>query len=67
MSVLVTVGFFAMLYLVLNKEVPDGSRDLTNILLGQLGGAFAAVCAYWVGSSAGSAAKDHIIRQIAGK
>ena len=57
-STIVTFGFFAMLYLVLQREIPAGSRDLANIMLGYLGGSFTAVVGYWVGSSIGSARKD---------
>jgi hypothetical protein len=61
-SALITIGFFVMLYLVIRKEIPEGSRDLANIMLGSLGTSFTAVVAYWVGSSAGSAAKDAVLR-----
>lgn len=64
-SVLITTGFFVMLYLVIRKEIPEGSRELANILLGSLGASFGAVVSYWVGSSAGSAAKDATLRQVA--
>lgn len=61
-STIVTFGFFAMLYLVLQREIPAGSRDLANIMLGYLGGSFTAVVGYWVGSSIGSARKDAALR-----
>jgi hypothetical protein len=57
-STIVTFGFFLMLYMVLQREIPAGSRDLANIMLGYLGGSFTAVVGYWVGSSIGSARKD---------
>lgn len=61
-STIITVGFFVMLYLVIRKEIPDGSRELANIMLGSLGASFTAVISYWVGSSAGSASKDATLR-----
>ena len=61
-SVLITVGFFLMLYLVIRREIPEGSRELANIMLGSLGASFTAVVSYWVGSSAGSASKDAALR-----
>ena len=64
-STIITVGFFVMLYLVIRKEIPDGSRELANIMLGSLGASFTAVISYWVGSSAGSASKDVTLRQVA--
>ncbi|TAJ97001.1 MAG: hypothetical protein EPO10_27950 [Reyranella sp.] len=56
-SVIIAVGFFVMLYLIIRREIPEGSRDLANIMLGSLGSSFTGVVAYWVGSSAGSAQK----------
>lgn len=64
-SVLITVGFFAMLYLVLQREIPEGSRELANIMLGSLGASFTAVVSYWVGSSAGSAQKTAALEKAA--
>lgn len=66
-SIMITVGFFVMLYLVIRREIPDSSMTLANIMLGSLGTSFTAVVSYWVGSSAGSAAKDGALRQIASR
>lgn len=63
-SVIVTAGFFAMLYLVFTCEIPDGSQRLADIMLGWLGAAFSAVVGYWVGSSAGSAQKTNAIERV---
>lgn len=60
-SILITAGFFVMLYLVIQREIPEGSRDLANIMLGSLGSSFTAVVGYWVGSSAGSAQKTAVL------
>lgn len=60
-SVLITAGFFVMLYLVIQREIPEGSRDLANIMLGSLGSSFTAVVGYWVGSSAGSMQKTAVL------
>jgi len=64
-SVIVPAGFFGMLYLVLTKEIPDGSPRLADIMLGWLGAAFSAVVGYWVGSSAGSAQKTSLVEALA--
>lgn len=64
-SVIVTAGFFVMLYMVIRQEIPEGSQRLADIMMGWLGAAFSAVVGYWVGSSAGSASKDGILSQIA--
>jgi hypothetical protein len=66
-SAIVLAAFGMALWAVLKQEVPAGSRDIANIMLGTLGAMASAVVGYWVGSSAGSASKDNTLRQIAGK
>ncbi len=66
-SAIVLVAFGAALLAVLKEEVPAGSLDIANIMLGTLGAMASAVVGYWVGSSAGSAVKDNALRQMAGK
>lgn len=63
-SVIIAVGFFVMLYLIIRREIPEGSRDLANIMLGSLGSSFTGVVAYWVGSSAGSAQKTAALAAV---
>ena len=60
-STIITVGFFVMLWLVIIREIPEGSQQLANIMLGSLGASFTAVVSYWVGSSAGSAQKTAVL------
>jgi hypothetical protein len=64
-SILITVGFFAMLYVVIRQEIPESSQTLANIMLGSLGTSFTAVVGYWVGSSAGSAQKTNTLEKLA--
>lgn len=68
-SVLVVVLFAAVVVLMLTKPVTftDVQGTILNILVGILGGAFTQVVNYWLGSSAGSAAKDTTLKQIAAK
>lgn len=66
-STVVLVAFAVALWAVLKEEIPAGSRDIANIMLGTLGSMAVAVVSYWVGSSSGSAAKDNMLRQIAGR
>lgn len=61
-SALVLTAFGTMLTLVLTASVPEGNRDLANIMLGTLNGMATTVVAYWVGSSRGSAVKDEVAR-----
>lgn len=66
-SVLVIGGFTLILYFVLSKEIPEGSREAAIYALGQLGGMATAAVAYWVGSSAGSAQKTGALETLARK
>ena len=56
-----TTGFFLVLGFMMFSEVPPGSRDLLNILLGMLATSFSGVIAYYFGSSSGSAEKTKLL------
>ena len=58
-AIIVTVGFFGMMYLVLSGET-EGKRysEVLVMLLGTLGASFGAVVNYYLGSSLGSARKQ---------
>jgi hypothetical protein len=55
------LGFFSVLGFMLFANVPTGSRDLLNIMLGMLGTSFVSVTAYYFGSSSGSAEKTRLL------
>lgn len=57
----ITLGFFGLLYYLLRREPPAGSRDILNIMLGSLGSAWIGVVTYYFGSSAGSARKTELM------
>lgn len=60
-SLIVTLGFFGMMYIVFNKAVPEGSEQLANILLGVLGAGFTQVLNFWLGSSKSSQDKTMLM------
>lgn len=60
----VSIGFFGLLTLLTFHTVPEGSRDLLNIMLGSLGAGWMSIVAYYFGSSAGSAKKDDTITNL---
>lgn len=60
-SSIVLVSFAAVVWLVLTQEIPPRSEALANVLMGTLGAMASAVVSYWVGSSAGSAAKNALL------
>ena len=53
-SIVVTVGFFIVLYVVLSGGVPEGGKEVVLILLGTLAAGFTQVLNFWLGSSKGS-------------
>lgn len=65
-AVIVVLGFLGALFVFMFRPIPlDNSQStLLNILLGTLGAAFTQVVNYYLGSSAGSAAKDQRLAQI---
>ncbi len=62
----VTLGYFALLILLLHVEVPASSRDLFNILLGALTTAWIAVITYYFGSSTGANQARDALAKVAG-
>lgn len=57
----VTIGFFGLMIFMMKWDVPTANKDMLNIMLGALGGAWVSIVAYYFGSSAGSAKKDDTI------
>lgn len=64
LAISVTAGFFGVLAFMLTQEVPAGSKDVLNIMLGSLGTAWIQVMAYYFGSSSGSDKKTEVIRSM---
>lgn len=63
-SVIVTIAFSVVLGLFMYRPyaISGPAEAVLNILVGTLAAAFTQVVNYWLGSSAGSAAKDAMIR-----
>lgn len=65
LALLITVGFFAVLFTLMLVEVKPSMKDPLMLMLGALMSAFAGVIGYYFGSTAGAARKDETIRTLA--
>lgn len=65
MSLVVTLGYTAMLALILSGAAVYKTRRLSVLLFGSLSTVFGTVFGYWFGSTAGSAKTDIIAQSQA--
>ena len=63
----ITVGFFAVLFYMLNYEVPVAEREVLFVMLGSLGTAWTGIIAYYFGSSKSSSNKQDLIEKMVTK
>jgi lysozyme family protein len=68
LSMIVTLGFFAMvgMFVVAKPDLTgaDGVTQVLNICVGAVAAAFATVMNFWLGSSQGSRAKDALVADL---
>ncbi|MGC0151059.1 hypothetical protein ACPRNU_01190 [Chromobacterium vaccinii] len=64
LAAVVVAGFFAIMALMIFRELPPNGRDSLLVLVGALGAAFGSIIQYYYGSSAGSAEKARTIDAI---
>lgn len=57
----ITMGFFAVLAVLMFGNVPAGSKEILYIMLGTLGTAWIGVINYYFGSTSGSAEKTKLL------
>lgn len=62
------VGFFAVMYMVFTKTIPEGAaKDILLVLLGALTKIVSDIYGYYFGSSKGSADKNELINKLSGE
>lgn len=63
LAVIVTLGFFGLLFYLMKWAPPESNKDVLNIMLGSLGTAWISVVSYYFGSSSGSSRKDELLHK----
>jgi len=66
-SVIITIGFGIMLWLVLANPLPEGNSEIIYILLGTLAAGFTQTLNFWLGSSRSSQDKSQMMSDAARK
>lgn len=61
LSILLTLGFFSIIFMVMFYQVPKESINLINIMIGAIGTAWTSSITYYFGSSSGSKLKSHLL------
>jgi hypothetical protein len=67
LALITTIGFFGCLWILADKELPQGNKDLLNILLGVLATSFTTQMQYFFGTTSSSRLKDETIAAAANK
>lgn len=63
LAAVVVIGFFSVLTVLAINGMPQRGGDAILIMIGSLGAAFTAIVSYYYGSSAGSAAKNELLKK----
>ena len=66
LGALLTLGFFAILSLLIFQGIPEPNSDVLYLLIGALIAGFTTVVNYFYGSSIGSADKTEIMAKTNG-
>jgi hypothetical protein len=67
LALFITIGFFGVLYWLMEYGFPETGKDPLLIMLGSLGTAWISVVSFYFGSTAGSARKTDVLEKLIGK
>ncbi len=63
LALLLTLGFFSMIWLMMLCPIQNGSREILDVLLGSVGTAWVSCITYYFGSSHSSQLKTQLLSQ----
>ena len=63
LGALVVGGFFGLLIALIYIAIPQENKDILNIVIGALIGAFSSIVGYFYGSSLGSKEKNEMLKK----
>lgn len=61
LGAIIVIGFFTLLIILVNRQIPEENFAILNIVVGALIGSFSTVVGYYYGSSIGSKDKTELI------
>jgi hypothetical protein len=61
LALIISLGFFGLVFLLSFHAVPQENREIFNVLLGTLATTFVAVTSFFFGSNIGASAKDAML------
>jgi len=63
LGAVIVVSFFVLMIVLAYQTIPDANKDVINLVIGALIGAFSTVVGYFFGSSLGSSKKTDILNK----
>lgn len=63
LGALVVIVFFAILFAVIQRAIPDGNKEIAYLVVGALVAKFGDVVNYFYGSSKGSSDKNEMLKK----
>ncbi len=65
-AALFVIGYFVLLFVILNKNIPEGNMQIALLLFGTLTGGVMTILNYFFGTSLSSAQKNEMLLKAGG-
>lgn len=63
LGAIIVISFFVLMIVLAYQTIPDENKDVINLVIGALIGAFSTVVGYFFGSSLGSSKKTELLNK----